>query len=111
MTDFRFAIRVYWEDTDAGGVVFYANYLKFFERARTEWLRAAGVEQQRLRDETGAMFVVADVHTRYLSSARLDDLLHTYTSSHDRVGGNWSKLEPFELILIYMGNSCGDLLF
>lgn len=76
MTDFRFAIRVYWEDTDAGGVVFYANYLKFFERARTEWLRAAGVEQQRLRDETGAMFVVADVHTRYLSSARLDDLLH-----------------------------------
>lgn len=76
MTDFRFAIRVYWEDTDAGGVVFYANYLKFFERARTEWLRAAGVEQQRLRDETGAMFVVADMHTRYLSSARLDDLLH-----------------------------------
>jgi len=75
MTDFRFAIRVYWEDTDAGGVVFYANYLKFFERARTEWLRAAGVEQQRLRDETGTMFVVTEVHTRYLSSARLDDLL------------------------------------
>jgi len=75
MTDFRFPVRVYWEDTDAGGVVFYANYLKFFERARTEWLRAAGVEQQRLRDETGAMFVVADVHTRYLNSARLDDLL------------------------------------
>jgi acyl-CoA thioester hydrolase len=75
MTDFRFPVRVYWEDTDAGGVVFYANYLKFFERARTEWLRAAGVEQQRLRDETGSMFVVADVHTRYLSSARLDDLL------------------------------------
>ena len=42
---------------------------------------------------------------------RLDDLLHTYTSSHDRVGGNWIKLEPFELILIYMGTSCGDLLF
>lgn len=75
MTDFRFPVRVYWEDTDAGGVVFYANYLKFFERARTEWLRTAGVEQKRLRDETGAMFVVADVHTRYLSSARLDDLL------------------------------------
>jgi acyl-CoA thioester hydrolase len=75
MTNFRFPVRVYWEDTDAGGVVFYANYLKFFERARTEWLRAAGIEQQRLRDDTGAMFVVADVHTRYVSSARLDDLL------------------------------------
>nr|WP_315464224.1 tol-pal system-associated acyl-CoA thioesterase [uncultured Rhodoferax sp.] len=75
MNDFRFPVRVYWEDTDAGGVVFYANYLKFFERARTEWLRAAGVEQQRLRDETGAVFVVSDVQTRYLRSARLDDLL------------------------------------
>jgi len=72
---FTFPVRVYWEDTDAGGVVFYANYLKFFERARTEWLRAAGVEQQRLRDDTGAMFVVAEVQTRYLAPARLDDLL------------------------------------
>lgn len=75
MITFTFPVRVYWEDTDAGGVVFYANYLKFFERARTEWLRAAGVEQQRLRDETGAMFVVAEVQTRYLAPARLDDLL------------------------------------
>jgi acyl-CoA thioester hydrolase len=70
---FRFPIRIYWEDTDAGGVVFYANYLKFFERARTEWLRAAGVQQQALRDETGAMFVVAEVQTSYLAPARLDD--------------------------------------
>ena len=76
MSTFTFPVRVYWEDTDAGGVVFYANYLKFFERARTEWLRAAGVEQQRLRDDTGAMFVVAEVQTRYLAPARLDDLLH-----------------------------------
>ncbi len=76
MSAFTFPVRVYWEDTDAGGVVFYANYLKFFERARTEWLRAAGVEQQRLRDDTGAMFVVAEVQTRYLAPARLDDLLH-----------------------------------
>lgn len=72
---FLWPIRVYWEDTDAGGVVFYANYLKFFERARTEWLRAAGVGQQALRDETGAMFVVAEVQTRYLAPARLDDQL------------------------------------
>ncbi|MDO9284528.1 MAG: tol-pal system-associated acyl-CoA thioesterase [Aquabacterium sp.] len=68
-------LRVYWEDTDAGGVVFYANYLKFFERARTEWLRAKGVAQQRLRDETGAMFIVSDTTLRYLAPARLDDQL------------------------------------
>jgi acyl-CoA thioester hydrolase len=72
-SDFRLRLRVYWEDTDAGGVVFYANYLKFFERARTEWLRAAGVSQQALRDETGAMFIVADTSVKYLSPARLDD--------------------------------------
>ena len=50
---FEFPIRVYWEDTDAGGIVFYANYLKFMERGRTEWLRALGIEQQRLRDDVG----------------------------------------------------------
>jgi len=66
---------VYWEDTDAGGVVFYANYLRFFERARTEWLRSFGHSQQRLRDETGAMFVVTETAVRYLRPARLDDLL------------------------------------
>ncbi len=72
---FRFPLRVYWEDTDAGGVVFYANYLKFFERARTEWLRSLGHQQERLRVETGAMFVVTDTTLRYLRPARLDDLL------------------------------------
>jgi hypothetical protein len=55
---FRWPVRVYWEDTDAGGIVFYANYLKFFERARTEWLRSLGVEPARLRETTGGMFVV-----------------------------------------------------
>jgi len=74
-SEFQFPIRVYWEDTDAGGIVFYANYLKFFERARTEWLRAAGVEQHQLREETGAIFVVAGTSLRYLAPARLDDLL------------------------------------
>jgi acyl-CoA thioester hydrolase len=71
----RHLVRVYWEDTDAGGVVFYANYLKFFERARTEWLRALGVEQQALREATGAIFIVSDTALRYLAPARLDDLL------------------------------------
>jgi acyl-CoA thioester hydrolase len=73
--DFRHTLRVYWEDTDAGGVVFFANYLKFFERARTEWLRALGFGQERLRNDTGAIFVVADTAVRYLSPARLDDEL------------------------------------
>ena len=70
-----FSIRIYWEDTDAGGVVYYANYLKFFERARTEWLRALGVEQQPLQAQTDVMFVVADTQVRYLAPAKLDDLL------------------------------------
>jgi len=74
-TPFRHAVRVYWEDTDAGGVVFYANYLKFFERARTEWLRALGVGQQALKEQTGTMFVVTDTSVSYKRPARLDDLL------------------------------------
>jgi acyl-CoA thioester hydrolase len=76
MTDYRFSIRVYWEDTDAGGVVFYANYLRFFERARTEWLRALGVGQQRLRDASNLIFIVSETNVRYLKPARLDDTLH-----------------------------------
>ena len=72
---FQWPIRVYWEDTDAGGIVFYANYLKFFERARTEWLRSLGHQQQALRDETGGMFVVTDTQTRHHRPDRLDDLL------------------------------------
>jgi acyl-CoA thioester hydrolase len=72
---FEFPIRVYWEDTDAGGIVFYANYLKFFERARTEWLRALGLEQQRLRQETGGMFVVSETQVKYHRPAQLDDAL------------------------------------
>jgi acyl-CoA thioester hydrolase len=72
---FRQTLRVYWEDTDATGVVFYANYLKFFERARTEWLRSLGFEQQRMLEDSGAMFVVAATSVRYLRPARLDDLL------------------------------------
>ena len=72
---FRWPLRVYWEDTDAGGIVFYANYLKFFERSRTEWLRSLGIEQQRLRESTGGIFVVAETSIRYHRSARLDDEL------------------------------------
>ncbi|HEV8689259.1 MAG TPA: YbgC/FadM family acyl-CoA thioesterase, partial [Ideonella sp.] len=72
---FTHLLRVYWEDTDAGGVVFYANYLKFFERARTEWLRSSGHSQQAMADSTGAIFVVTETRVRYLKPARLDDEL------------------------------------
>jgi acyl-CoA thioester hydrolase len=72
---FTHNVRVYWEDTDAGGIVFYANYLKFMERARTEWLRALGFSQQTLKLETGGMFVVTDTQLKYLQPARLDDVL------------------------------------
>ncbi|MBB5391697.1 MULTISPECIES: tol-pal system-associated acyl-CoA thioesterase [unclassified Herbaspirillum] len=72
---FDWKIRVYYEDTDTGGVVFYANYLKFFERARTEWLRSFGFQQQQLAETTGAIFVVKGTSVDYLSPARLDDEL------------------------------------
>lgn len=68
-------VRVYWEDTDAGGIVFYANYLKYFERARTEWLRSLGIQQGELRANTGGIFVVTETSVRYLRPARLDDEL------------------------------------
>ncbi len=73
--EFEWPVRVYWEDTDAGGIVFYANYLKFLERARTEWLRSLGISQRSLREETGGMFVVSETQLRYLRPARLDDEL------------------------------------
>ncbi|MBI3153986.1 MAG: tol-pal system-associated acyl-CoA thioesterase [Burkholderiales bacterium] len=81
---FRHPIRVYWEDTDAGGIVFYANYLKFFERARTEWLRALGIGQQALRDATGAILIVTDTRVRYLRPARLDDWIEVSAAVAER---------------------------
>ncbi|MDR2451509.1 MAG: tol-pal system-associated acyl-CoA thioesterase [Candidatus Accumulibacter sp.] len=72
---FAFPVRVYYEDTDAGGVVYYANYLKFLERCRSEWLRSIGCEQAGLLRESGIAFVVRSVSLDYLKPARLDDLL------------------------------------
>ncbi|WP_449371563.1 tol-pal system-associated acyl-CoA thioesterase [Thiomonas sp.] len=74
-TVFHWPVRVYWEDTDAGGIVYYANYLKFFERARTEWLRSLGLVQSKLAAQTGLAFVVAEMHLRYSAPAKLDDAL------------------------------------
>jgi acyl-CoA thioester hydrolase len=70
---FEFPFRIYWEDTDAGGVVYYANYLKFMERCRTEWLRALGVDQHRMRTERGLQFAVVDLQVKFLRPAVLDD--------------------------------------
>jgi acyl-CoA thioester hydrolase len=81
---FQHPIRIYWEDTDAGGIVFYANYLRFFERARTEWLRSFGLSQHQLREQTGGMFVVTDVRLRYLQPARLDDQLWVTASLQEK---------------------------
>ena len=71
---FRWPVRVYFEDTDAGGIVYYANYFRFLERARTEWLRALGYSQESLRADD-ILFVVREVRARYLRPARLDDEL------------------------------------
>ncbi len=75
MKDFSWPVRVYYEDTDAGGLVFYANYLKFFERARTEMLRAMGYEQDELIANEGIIFVVRSVQVDYLSPARFNEQL------------------------------------
>ena len=72
----RFALTVYFEDTDTAGIVYYANYLKFMERARSDMLRAAGIDQRAVLEAGGGVYAVADVHIRYLAPARLgDDLL------------------------------------
>lgn len=75
MSKFTWPIRVYYEDTDLGGVVYYANYLKFMERARTEWLRAAGVEQDHLLADQGVLFVIVSCDVRYHAPARFNDQL------------------------------------
>lgn len=75
MIEFTLPVRVYYEDTDTGGIVYYANYLKYFERARTEWLRHAKVEQQLLAEHLGIMFVVKSAQIDYHAPAKLDDEL------------------------------------
>lgn len=72
---FFWQARVYWEDTDGGGIVYYANYLRFMERARTEWLRARGWSQQQLANDPGILFTVANLTIDYLKPAVLDDVL------------------------------------
>jgi len=75
MKQYDWSVRVYYEDTDAGGVVYYANYLKFMERARSEWLRSLGVEQDMLRQTSGVLLMVHSLTMNYLRSARFNDQL------------------------------------
>ena len=85
--NFSWPVRVYFEDTDVGGVVYYANYLKYLERARSEWLRVLGFDQGRLMADTGLGFAVRSISAEYLKPARLDDELRVISGvdSHGRV--------------------------
>lgn len=76
MKDFNWTVRVYYEDTDAAGVVYHSNYLKYMERARTEWLRAIGFSQQEMREQTGALIVISSLEMTFSLPARLDDELN-----------------------------------
>jgi acyl-CoA thioester hydrolase len=77
VSPFRWASRVYWEDTDAGGIVYYGNYLRFLERARTEWLRSLGFSQLKLAEDPGVLFAVVSLNIEYRRPAKLDDELVT----------------------------------
>ena len=86
MSEFHLPVRVYYEDTDAGGVVYHTGYIRFFERARTEWLRALGYSQRRLAEEVGVLFTVVELTIRYIRPARLDDELSVLARA-ERTGG------------------------
>ena len=77
-----FSLRVYYEDTDFGGIVYYANYLKFIERARSEWVRSLGLDQKTLKSERGVVFVVRHLEADYISPAKFDDMLEVVTDVH-----------------------------
>ena len=89
---FTWPVRVYWEDTDGTGIVYYANYLRFLERARTEWLRAKGYDQQEIARRHGVVFVVRSVALEFLKPARLDDELDVTATLKD-VGAASIELE------------------
>lgn len=97
LTPFGFPLRVYWEDTDAGGIVFYANYLKFMERGRTEWLRSLGYGQQALKEQAGGMFVVSETAVKYHQPARLDDAL--WVTAHVAEAGRVSLTIAQQVLL------------
>jgi len=102
---FLWPVRVYWEDTDGGGIVYYANYLKFMERARTEWLRSFGLDQSRLARERGFLFIIVSVEAHYRLPARLDDEL--VVTCHAQARGRASFVFTQD---IYRGGYGGELI-
>jgi len=86
MNTFVWKVRVYWEDTDAGGVVYHSRYLNFFERARTEWLRSMGVHQAELAEKENAIFVITNMNIVFAQAARLDDELEATVHSVETPG-------------------------
>jgi acyl-CoA thioester hydrolase len=87
---FDWPVRVYWEDTDGGGIVYHSVYLNYFERARTEWLRARGLDQRSLRDRERVQFAVVDMNVRWARPARFDDLLTASAELTERGGASFS---------------------
>lgn len=102
---FEWPVRVYYEDTDAQGVVYYANYFRFLERARTEWLRALGVDMVAMAENERRIFVVADIRSKFLAPARLSDEL-TVTAGLQKLTRVSFDIEQN----IYRGNTDGELL-
>jgi acyl-CoA thioester hydrolase len=102
---FTWTSRVYWEDTDGGGVVYYANYLRFLERARTEWLRARGHQQREIAEQLGLLFVVVRVEIDYRSAAKLDDLV--VVTCEPRPAG---RIQVDFQQRIHRGSLAGDLV-
>jgi acyl-CoA thioester hydrolase len=105
MGTFKFPVRVYWEDTDAGGVVYYATYLRFLERARTEWLRTLGIDQARLLREERLQFVVVEANIRYHRPAKFDDELLVSAALDSRRGASVTFAQE-----IRRGEDAGELL-
>jgi len=99
----RFPLRVYYEDTDLAGIVYYANYLKFIERARTEWVRDLGVDQSEMKAEQDIVFAVRRVEADYVAPAKFDDELEVQTSLE--------TLTPARIILKQVVTRDGEVLF
>ena len=106
MKEFLWPVRIYYEDTDSGGVVYYANYLKYMERARTEWLRSLGFEQDQLINEQGVIFAVRSINVEYKKPARFNDLLQVSAELMERGGASLTFRQN-----IFKGNVKGNKSF
>jgi acyl-CoA thioester hydrolase len=112
---FRWPVRVYWEDTDAGGVVYHASYLRFMERARSEWLRTQGIAQSTFKQDTGLAFVVRSMQLDFLKPALLDDELDVTVAVQQRraasilFGQSISRADGVELVRAQVRVACVDV--